>query len=184
MDIQFARMLDEPCHDKTCLCHMQTKKTQISLRICSWAGRIESYLVANSRRQVLLWCGSYGFRQRAEDLAPLATHCGQGTTNDKMLRSLVTWHGSNVFSQKCNIFVWYYFFTESSKLCLSSQLKWFKYVYGERKKLSLDVRWLANESRHEKICFLPYTNSLISIFVIHCLDSIIPPFSISEISSL
>ena len=48
---------------------------------------------------------------------------------------------------------------------------------------------------HEKTCFMPYANnkdadqpahsrSLISAFVVRCLDSIILPFSISEISSL
>ena len=52
-----------------------------------------------------------------------------------------------------------------------------------------------NEPRHEKICFMPYANntgidqpahlrSLISAFVVRCLDSIIPLVSISEISSL
>ena len=51
-----------------------------------------------------------------------------------------------------------------------------------------------NEPCHEK-AFLPYANnkdadqpahpcSLTSVFVIGCLDSIIPRFSISEISSL
>ena len=28
-------LLIEPCHEKTCLCHMQTTKAQISLRICT-----------------------------------------------------------------------------------------------------------------------------------------------------
>ena len=48
---------------------------------------------------------------------------------------------------------------------------------------------------HEKTCCMPYANnkgadqpahprSLISAFVVHCLDSIIPLISISEISSL
>ena len=32
---------NEPCHEKTCLCHMQTTKTQISLRICAvWSGSL------------------------------------------------------------------------------------------------------------------------------------------------
>ena len=30
-----TELLVEPHHEKTCLCHMRTTKTQISLRICS-----------------------------------------------------------------------------------------------------------------------------------------------------
>ena len=51
------------------------------------------------------------------------------------------------------------------------------------------------EPRHEKTCFMPYTNnkaadqpaharSLVSVFVVRYLDSIIPLVSISKISSL
>ena len=51
------------------------------------------------------------------------------------------------------------------------------------------------EPRHEKACFMPYANnkgadqpvhphSLISTFVVRCLDSIIPLVSISDVSSL
>ena len=45
--------LNEPRHEKTCLCYMRTTKAQISLRIktlasfWSWASRFESYLVGN-----------------------------------------------------------------------------------------------------------------------------------------
>ena len=52
-----------------------------------------------------------------------------------------------------------------------------------------------NEPCHEKTSFMPYANnkhadqpahppSLISIFVVHCLDSIIPIVVIAKISSL
>ena len=46
--------LYEPRHEKTCLCHMQTTKAQISRTFkplpsfCGCAGRFESYLVGNS----------------------------------------------------------------------------------------------------------------------------------------
>ena len=70
------RLIIEPRHEKTCFNHMQTTKVQLSLRIstfavlyldsiiqlasiskisrllsclCSWAGRFESYLVANPK---------------------------------------------------------------------------------------------------------------------------------------
>ena len=56
-------------------------------------------------------------------------------------------------------------------------------------------RGIIYEPRHEKTCFLPYANnkgadqpahprSLISAFVIHCLDSIIPLLAIAEIWTL
>ena len=32
------------------------------LAFCSWAGRFESYLVANPQRQVFSWCGPYCIR--------------------------------------------------------------------------------------------------------------------------
>ena len=53
-------------------------------------------------------------------------------------------------------------------------------------------RLLQNESRNEKTCFYPYANnkgadqrrrSLISAFVVRCLDGIIPLVPISKISS-
>ena len=40
----------------TCCCYTQNFKTLASY--CSWAGLFESYLVANSRRQVFAWRGS------------------------------------------------------------------------------------------------------------------------------
>ena len=56
---------------------------------------------------------------------------------------------------------------------------------------------ILNEPGHEKMCLMSYANannrradqpahlrSLISAFVVRCLDSIIPLISISEISSL
>ena len=40
-----------------------------------------------------------------------------------------------------------------------------------------------NEPLHEKTCFMPYANNK-GTFVVHCLDSIMPPVFISEISNL
>ena len=80
-------ILPERDHDKTCLCHMQTIKTQsdqclgYSLHrqyinnsyrfyyqnfktmtsFWSWAGKLESYLVTHLRRQVFSWHGSHDY---------------------------------------------------------------------------------------------------------------------------
>ena len=34
-----SQSLYEPCHDKTCFCHVRTTKAQISLRICAFVVR-------------------------------------------------------------------------------------------------------------------------------------------------
>ena len=57
------------------------------------------------------------------------------------------------------------------------------------------ITLLLNEPRHEKTCLMPYVNnkganqpahprSLISAFVVRCLDSIIPKVPISKVSKL
>ena len=59
-------------------------------------------------------------------------------------------------------------------------------------KLIMFQRYFTFEPRHEETCFCQMRTtkaqislrSLISTFVVHCLDSIIPLVSISEVSSL
>ena len=89
-----SRFINEPHHEKTCLCHMRTTKAQISLAsVGIWAGRFESYLVANtedrfsrdvaqmiliwiSLASVCIWAGRFG---KGRDYSP------HGESEDNLL---------------------------------------------------------------------------------------------------
>ena len=62
----------------TCSCYIQNFKTPASL--CPWADRFESYLVANSRRQVFSWRDFYCLICKTERTMQVPTDISLNTT--------------------------------------------------------------------------------------------------------
>ena len=60
-----AKIWFEQRHEKTCLCHMQSRRSETAAWISRFylASSFESYLVGNSRRLVLSWRGSIDFKK-------------------------------------------------------------------------------------------------------------------------
>ena len=80
---------------------------------------------------------------------------------------------------------------------INAYLKWTKVIFSQVKWYRINsYKWLIGfEPGHEKMCLMSYTNnkgadqpahprSLISAFIVRCLDSIISLDSIAEISRL
>ena len=158
----------EPCHEKTCLCHMQPTKAQISLYIRAvWSATVfirflDSIIPVVSTSKI-----------SSLYLASMAAQAGLSLTRSQTLNTgfLVMRPMYNVYD---NADIYWHLSTQS--LSIATKSSCFKYLSRAMRKCVMSY---ANNKGTDQPA---HPRSLISTFVVHCLDSIISVDSIAEIS--